>query len=146
MPILNHTTTIEVSKTIREISAMLAKAKASAILTEFDGFGVVASISFRVSTEFGVLTFRLPANTQRVYQVIVRDRRIPPRMRTKEQAARIAWRIVKDWLEAQLAMIEAGLVDLEQIFLPYAQDSAGQTVYEVVRAQRFSNLLPGVTQ
>jgi hypothetical protein len=50
------------------------------------------------------------------------------------------------WLEAQLAMIDAGLVDLEQIFLPYAQDSAGQTVYEVVRAQRFSNLLPDAAQ
>src|SRR6266446_8814999 len=106
MPILNYTTTIAVSNTVGEISAMLAKAKAAAILTEFEG-----------------------------------DRRIPPRIRTKEQAARVAWRIVKDWLEAQLAMIEAGLVDLEQVFLPYAQNQSGQTVYDVMRSQRFSNLL-----
>jgi hypothetical protein len=38
-------------------------------------------------------------------------------------------------------MIEAGLVDLEQIFLPFAQNPAGQTVYEVMKSQRFSNLL-----
>ena len=59
---------------------------------------------------------------------MVRDRRIPPKMRTKEQATRVAWRIVKDWLAAQLAMIEAGLVDLEEVFLPYAQNQAGRTV------------------
>jgi hypothetical protein len=140
MPILNYTTTIAVSKTVGEISAMLANAKAAAILTEFEE-GIVSAISFRIGTEFGTLTFRLPANTQRIYQVMVRDRRIPPRIRTKEQAARVAWRIVKDWLEAQLAMIEAGLVDLEQVFLPYAQNQAGQTVYDVMRSQRFSNLL-----
>jgi len=62
-------------------------------------------------------------------------------MRRKEQAARVAWRVVKDWLEAQLAMIEAGMVDLEQVFLAYAQNPAGETIYEVMRSQRFSNLL-----
>jgi hypothetical protein len=56
------------------IFAMLAKAKAAAILTEFEE-GIVSAISFRISTEFGVLTFRLPANAERIYQVIVRDRR-----------------------------------------------------------------------
>jgi hypothetical protein len=140
MPILNYTTTIEVQKTVGEISAMLGRAKATAILTELEE-GIVSAISFRIKTEFGVLTFRLPANTQRIYQVIARNRLITPRMRTKEQAARVAWRIVKDWLQAQLAMIEADLVDLEQVFLPYAQNAAGQTVYDVMKSQRFSNLL-----
>ena len=72
---------------------------------------------------------------------MVRDRRIPPKMRTREQATRVAWRIVKDWLAAQLAMIEAGLVDLEEVFLPYAQNQAGRTVYEVMKTERFSNFL-----
>jgi hypothetical protein len=62
-------------------------------------------------------------------------------MRTKEQAARIAWRIVKDWLEAQLAMIEAGLVDLQQVFLPYAQDATGRTFYKLMRERKFQPLL-----
>ena len=104
MPLLNYTTTIEVSKTVGEISSKLANAKACAILTELED-GIVSAISFRINTEFGVLTFRLPANVQRFYQVMVRDRRVPSRLRTKQQAARVAWRVVKDWLEAQLAMI-----------------------------------------
>ena len=36
------------------------------------------------------------------WKSLFRDTQIPRSMRTKERAARIAWRIVKDWLEAQL--------------------------------------------
>jgi hypothetical protein len=129
MPLLHYTTKVPAAKTIAEIQAKLAKAGASACLLEYENDGTVSAVSFRTKTEFDVLTFRLPANIQRVYQVVVRDPRIPRSQRTREQATRIAWRIVKDWLEAQLAMIEAGLVDREQVFLPYAQDQAGNTFY-----------------
>jgi hypothetical protein len=40
-------------------------------------------------------------------------------------------------------LIEAGLVDLEQVFLPYAQNAAGQTVYDVMKSQRVLELAPG---
>lgn len=43
-------------------------------------------------------------------------------------------------------MIEAGLVDLEQVFLPYAQNQGGQTVYDVMSSQRFSSLAPGASE
>jgi hypothetical protein len=142
MSILNFTTKVPVGKTVKEIEDKLAKAKAEAILKEYDSDGTVAALSFRIATEFGILTFRLPANIQRVYQVVVRDGRIPRSQRTREQAARIAWRIVKDWTEAQLAMIEAGLVELTQVFLPYVQAPNGQTLYELMREQKFQPLLP----
>jgi hypothetical protein len=104
-----------------QIEVKLAKAKTEAILKEYDSDGIVSAISFRIKTEFGILTFLLPANIQRIYQVVARDTQIPRSLRTREQASRIAWRIVKDWTDAQLAMIEAGLVDLQQVFLPYAR-------------------------
>jgi hypothetical protein len=40
-------------------------------------------------------------------------------------------------------MIEAGLVDFEQVFLPYAQDATGRTLYELMRERKFQPLLPG---
>jgi hypothetical protein len=43
-------------------------------------------------------------------------------------------------------MIQAGLVDLEQVFLPYAQNETGQTVYDVMKSQRFANLLLDATK
>jgi hypothetical protein len=44
-------------------------------------------------TELRLLTFRLPADVERIYKVIVKDRNIRSGLRTKEQAARVAWRI-----------------------------------------------------
>lgn len=140
MAILNYTTQISAEKTVAEIQAMLAKAKAQAILSEYDGEGILSALSFRILAGAGVMTFRLPANTQKIYQVIVRDRRITPKLRTREQAARVAWRIMKYWLEAQLAIVTAEMVDLEQVFLPYAQGSDGATLYESLKDRRFSGL------
>jgi hypothetical protein len=37
-------------------------------------------------------------------------------------------------------MIEAGLVDLQQVFLPYAQDAKGRTFYELMRERKFQPL------
>jgi hypothetical protein len=138
MPILNYTTQIAAEKTVMEIQTMLGKAKAQAVMSEYDD-GVVSAISFRIKTESGVMSFRLPANVQKIYQVLVRQK-ITPKLRTREQAARVAWRIVKDWLEAQLALVSAELADLEQVFLPYAQDETGATLYEVLRDRQFVGL------
>jgi len=139
MAILNYTTQISAEKTVTEIQQILSKGKAQAILTEFED-GVLSAISFRVNTKHGLMSFKLPANIQLIYQVIVRDTRITPKLRTKEQAARVAWRIVKDWLAAQMAIIEAGMVDLEQVFLPYAQNNQGETLYETLRDRQFAGL------
>lgn len=75
--------------------------------------------------------------------VINRDKRIPSRLRTREQASRVAWRVIKDWLEAQLAMIKAEMVTIDQVFLPYAQNEAGVTLYESLEAGQFKGLALG---
>lgn len=124
MPILNYTTNVAVVNSVAEIHKKLVKASASAILSEYEN-GVISHISFRVKTEHGVISFRLPANIDGVYAALRKEVRGVKR----EQAERVAWRIVKDWVEAQLAIIEAGMATLPQVFLPYAQTKNG-TVYE----------------
>lgn len=140
MAILNYTTQIQTEKTVSEIQSILAKAKAQAVMTEYDPEGVLTAVSFRIMTSSGLMSFRIPANVQKIYQVIVRDKRITPKLRTREQAARVAWRIMKDWLEAQLAIVNAEMVDLEQVFLPYAQNTAGVTLYEALKNRKFEGL------
>ena len=119
---------------------MLAENRAQAILTEFDN-GRAIAISFRIQTEYGRITFQLPARIDKVAKVLADSRLIPPRLRTPDQAARVAWRILRDWLEAQLAMTQASLVDLTQIMLPFAQDNQGRTVFERFKEQKFHGLL-----
>lgn len=112
------------------------------ILTEYSPEGLPSALSFRILTEFGVMTFRLPSNADQVYKILQRQYlRVPRSLRTLGQANRVAWRIVKDWTEAQLAMIECGLVDVAQVFLPYAQDSTGTTIYENLKMKRFTGYL-----
>jgi hypothetical protein len=53
-------------------------------------------------------------------------------MGTNEHAINVAWRVIKDWVEAQLALIEANQVKIEQVFLPYAITAQGNTLYEQI--------------
>lgn len=138
--ILNYTTEIAPQKTLSEITELLVQAKAEAILSEYKD-GTVTAISFRIKTEFGILTYRLPANIDGVQIALQQDKALPYKLRTQEHATRVAWRIIKDWLEAQLALIRANLVSLDQVFLPFAQDGQGRTVYDRMREKRFEGLL-----
>lgn len=139
MAILNYTTEVSTAKSIGEITTLLTRAKAQAILSEFDGAGRLMAISFRVMTAYGVMSFRLPANVDKVFAVLNREK-IGPRYKNRDQAERVAWRIIKDWLEAQLALIQVDLVTMEQVFLPYVQNNEGVTLYESLKERNFHGL------
>lgn len=109
-------------------------------MTEFDEMGEATHIAFRIMTPQGLMAYRLPSNAEGVFKVMRRDSKIPSKLQTKEQAQRVAWRIVKDWVEAQMAIIEAGIVSAEQVFLPYAQTKSGETVYELFEKQGLQSL------
>ena len=144
MGLLNYTTSISGEKTIGEIQKALSRAGACAILCEYDGFGSVSALAFRIATNFGEIAFQLPANIAAVKKILAQQAhagKIPRKFAQDDaQAARVAWRILKDWIEAQLALIETGMVTVEQIFLPFAQNASGQTVYEALLEKRFTGL------
>lgn len=126
MPILNYTTKVAVSNTMAEIQKILVKAGANAVLCEYGTGGEVAAVSFRIDQPAGPIHYRLPADVDGVERALKKDRE----WRDRPHAERVAWRIVKDWIEAQMAIIQAQMAELPQVFLPYAQTSNGQTVYK----------------
>ncbi len=140
MAILNYTTSISTEKTAAEIQKKLAMAKAQAVLCEYDDDTVMCAMSFRIATPHGMIFFRLPANTQGVYKALLNDAKVPKKLKCKEQAAKVAWRILKDWVEAQLAIVDAEMADMTEVFLPYAQDQNGQTVYQSLEQGGFKML------
>lgn len=133
MPLLNYTTNIKSEKTISEIQRMLGKAGASTIAVRYNR-GTAAGLAFAIPTDLGERHFTLPVNVERVKKVLINDS-VPHRYRTDEQAERVAWRIMKDWLEAQLALISAEMVSLDQVMLPFMQGEGGQTIYELYRSR-----------
>ena len=141
MPILNYTTSIAVEKTVAEIQQKLARAGAQAVLTEYDSERVLIAISFRMMCQSIMVTFRLPAQVDRIYVLLQRDPKVSRSLRTRDQAARVAWRIIKDWVEAQLAIVEAEQAKMVEVFLPYAQNPAtGQTLYQQLEGSDFALL------
>lgn len=134
MAILNYTTEVSTEKTVGEIQAKLVAAKASAVMTQYDNC-VLTSLSFKIQTAHGEMSLKLPANIEGVYKAIQRSPKVPHRLKTREQAARVAWRIIKHWVDAQLAIIEAEVATLPQVFLPYMQNPEGSTMYEIFEKQ-----------
>lgn len=141
MPILNYTTSIAVEKTVGEIQAKLAKAGAQAVLTEYDSEQVLSSVAFRMMCNGVMISFQLPAQIDRIYVLLQNDGNVPRKLKTRGQAARVAWRIIKDWIEAQLAIVEAEQAEMVEVFLPYAQNPAtGATLFEQLSEEKFALL------
>ena len=141
MPILNYTTSIAVEKTVGEIQAKLARAGAQAVLTEYDSERVLCALSFRMVHQNTMVSFRLPAQLDKIYVLLQRDDGVPRRLKTREQAARVAWRIIKDWVEAQLAIVEAEQAQMVEVFLPYAQNpTTGETLFNQLASTNFALL------
>jgi len=126
---------VEASKTVYEIQCILQSNKAKALVIDYGIGGEVKALSFIIDTPQGEVPFRLPVNVDAVQKVMQRQRRVGRTDRA--QAVRVAWRINKDWLLAQMALLETEQVRLEQIFLPYAVTSDGRTFFDVIVENRF---------
>ncbi len=135
MALLNYTTSITATRTAQQIQDILTAHGARAILMEYDQ-GAVTAISFKVLVTQTELAIRLPVDVQATLRVLKRNR-VAPRYCTEEHARNVAWRIIKDWVEAQMAILSTEMVRMEQIFLPYIITEDGKTVYERLMATGF---------
>jgi hypothetical protein len=137
MPILNYTTTIAASKTVAEIQAILAKAGAEQVIIRYGKNAEPTALVFELKGEM----YMLPCRSEQVFAMLRRTNGIAAKLRTPEQALRVAWRILKDWTEAQTAIISTGMVDAQEVMLPYMLVRDNQTVYDQYREQRAERLL-----
>jgi hypothetical protein len=60
----------------------------------------------------------------------VRDHFITTKWKDEDYVYRVAWRNIRDWIMAQLARYETEIVDMPQVFFPFATAAKGQTLYE----------------
>lgn len=141
----NYSTTVAALKSIGEIQGILVAHGAQHILMDYNG-GKPIGLSFIIETPYGATPFRLPANIDRVQAVLLKQigtstykqwdtaYQEQRRARAKEHAHNVAWRILKDWVRAQVAILETEMVSVEQVFLPYMQiGNDGKTLYEVMQ-------------
>jgi hypothetical protein len=135
MAILNYTTEISATKTVGEVQALLVRAGARRIMTDYDDEGNPTTITFLIATIWGDRGFILPANIESVYKVLTKQasqKKVAARYATREQASRVGWRIIKDWVEAQLTIIETEMVTLDQVMLPYMTVDKDTSLYQLM--------------
>lgn len=116
MPILNYTTKIDAWKTVQEIQMTLSKHKVTHFAIKNEGSFPVA-LTFCIDYNGQPLNFLLPCNHEGVLRCMKKDRKIPNSSKNEEQALRTSWRIIKDWVEAQLAIVDAELAPIQEVFL-----------------------------
>ena len=134
MPIMNYTTKVDVFATLGEIQGQLVKHGAKKIMQDFDDDGHISALSFLIDTPNGPRGVKLPANVDAVLAVLTKQKVKCDR----NQAERVAWRIVKDWVAAQMAILESEMVQMDEIFLPYMLNDKGQTLFQCYRQNQLS--------
>jgi hypothetical protein len=118
------------AKTAGEIVGILAAKGAQSIMMDYrDGRPI--GIAFKINIGGIDAGFRLPCDVDGAFKAMQRNHKIPNRYKTKEQSERVAWRILKDWVEAQMAIIECGQAELHQVFLHcLIVGATGQTLFQ----------------
>lgn len=140
--LLNYSTSIDVTRTVGEITGILVAHGATGIATEYAN-GDITTLAFRVKTIYGELSFKLPARTQSIAKIMKDDSL--PGWNKPGQPQRVAWRILKDWVAAQMALIDVEMVRVEEVFLPYLVGKGGNTMYESMIGDGFKLLSIGET-
>lgn len=148
-PPLNYTTKVPVTRTVGECQQLLGSAGADAAAVMYEAREPVG-LSFRLTGPHGRRDFSMPVNIAGVEQLLGKadypgtvkasDR---ARYVSRKHAAAVAWRIIKDWLEAQLALVAAQMVSLDEVMLPYLEVEGGRTLYQAYQAREQAAALAG---
>jgi len=104
-----------------------------------DGSGRYVALNFVLDVVGARLTFRMPARVAAVERVLFGEKAPTPAQR--DRAYQTAWANIRDWIINQFALIDTGMAEVEEVFLPYLLIEDGHTLYENVKGRHF--LLPG---
>src|SRR4051812_49094918 len=126
--IKNYTSSIPASSSMARIEEMLVRAGARDIHKSYNNNQDCDAIIFvmLVSGLVQPLYFKLPAKIEACYNALwklhcktVKRPQQSTQVTIREQAARTAWKIIHDWVDLQLTMIELEQAEPMELFLPY---------------------------
>ena len=133
-PLYMESTEIAMDRTAAEITSCLVQAGATSVSTKYEG-GKITGLTWAMRVSGQEVHFAMPARVEPVYLLLKSRRRDTwlsdaQKLKIREQAERVAWRQLLRWVQAQLAMIETGMVQSAEVFMPYMQQSDGRTMFE----------------
>lgn len=136
-----ETTKIPAAKTANEIIFALVSAGARQIAIDYDQQQNLSGLRFTFLLQNVLVPFVLPVRTEPVYQILWarRDKTRLPfliadqeklKARDRAQAERVAWRQLLRWVQAQIALIQTGMVETAEVFMPYIISPTGMTMFQ----------------
>jgi hypothetical protein len=137
---MNYTTAILAAQTAGECQAILAAAGADSVSVSYDN-GQPAGLSFTLNTPHGLRAFTLPVDVPAMHAVLrttdfsslkVSRARLN-QLTGREHAANVAWRVIKDWLEANLALIAAQMATIDVAMLSYLMVDGSRALWQAYR-------------
>ena len=144
--IKNYTTEVQVETTVHRIEKVLSQYGATKVVKDYDGDGTPCALLFVIRGQNGDVPIKLPCRDKealKLFQEQHKQGALPKRYAQGEwagqQAKRVAWRIVEDWVRAQLALWELGMVSLEEVFLAHIYIAEEEmTMFEILQKRSFS--------
>jgi len=142
--IKNYTSTVPASRSVQRIEDKLVAHGAKNILKLYEDKKLIG-IAFILTVDNNKeIPYRLPARINNV-EKILRSKIKRPRSGTSQniaaQAQRTAWRLLADWVDIQVSLVELQQVKFIEVFLPYVYDhSKKQTFFEKIEKENFRQL------
>src|SRR6266849_3240654 len=107
----------ESANTHDRIQKALASHGAKKLMFDYNDTGHLTGLAFQIIVGEQPLSIRLPARVENVAELLYGRPFSDLTESQQQQAYRTAWANIRDWIEAQLAMIDTKMVKMEEVFM-----------------------------
>lgn len=144
--IKNYTSDVAVNKSLGLIKKRLVSAGATHIAEFYnEQTHILEGIIFQIRVKDNYVTYKLPSNVPEVviyFVAAIKKAHKGTRERVIDQAVRTAWKILADWVDIQISMVEIGKREVQELFFQYAYSQIkDKTIYEMLQNNYVNNLL-----
>ncbi|MFA6048289.1 MAG: hypothetical protein WC737_05790 [Parcubacteria group bacterium] len=128
--------------TFDKIQKCLSEHGAKKIMFDYNQQGKIVELSFGLEINDQLFGFKLPARLENVSRVMYGCLLCDlgggkPGEMKRDQVYNTAWANIRDWILAQMALIDTEMVKFEEVFLPYIVDQNNKTLFEKMESKNF---------
>jgi hypothetical protein len=129
-----ESTTKDPEITMAEIKVILKKYGLTGFHESYSD-GEISGCVFSVDIMGTEAMFSLPINWRPLWDRAKRGE--TKYIKDEIQAQRVAWRQVYRWIESQLALIDVGMAEFHEVFLPYLMVGKNETLFHKMKKNNF---------
>ncbi len=142
-PIFMENTEVPPERSAASIVSLLVSAGARSVNMRYGEDQKLCGIDFTFMHGPLEFPFSIPARISQLFDRMWAARKnkyLSDKPKVLDQAERVAWRQLFRWVEAQVALIDTGMVSNVEVFTPYCINRDGRTVFELMMASRMKEL------